>query len=50
MSYCDHSPSVVRPFTPLNFSSETPVPNFFKRHAGPCVIGGLNIYKNGHGP
>ena len=46
MSYCDHSPSVVRrrpsvvrrPFTLLNdFSSETPGPIFFKLNVEPSV-------------
>ena len=39
----------VRPFTPLNDFSETPGPNFFKLYVEPCVKGGLNICKNGHG-
>ena len=46
------SPS-VRPtvclFTPLNDSSETPGPNFFKLYVEPCVKGGLKICKKGHG-
>ena len=50
MSYCDHSLSVVRLFTPLNdFSSDTPGPNVFKLYVEPCVKGGLIICKNGHG-
>ena len=34
MNYCDHSPFVVRPSTPLNdFSSETHGPVFFKHYS-----------------
>ena len=47
MSYCDHSPSVVLPFTPLNDFSETPGPNVFRLHVEPSVKGGLKIYTNG---
>ena len=51
MSYCDPLRSFVRPSTPLNdFSSETPLPVFFKRHVRLSVKGGLKIYINGHGP
>ena len=51
MSYCDHLPSIVRLSTTLNdFSSETPVPIFFKVHVDPSVKGGLKICTNGHGP
>ena len=50
MSYRDHSPSVVCPFTPLNeLSSETPWPIFFKFHVEHSVKRGLKIYTNGHG-
>ena len=57
MSYCDNLPShfcrrlsVVGLSTPLNFSSETPGPIFFKLHVNPSVEGGLKICTNGHGP
>ena len=46
MSYCDHSPSVVRPSTHLYaFSSETPESFFFKFHVGPSVNGGWGVEK-----
>ena len=49
-SVCPPVRPSVCPFTPLNDSSETPGPNFFKLYVELCVEEGLKIYKNGHGP
>ena len=45
-----HRPFSVRLSTPLNFSSGTPGPIFFKFHVEPSFNGRLKICPNGQGP
>ena len=51
MSYCDHFPSVVRPFTRLNdFSFETPFAKFLQTYVKLSVKGRMTNCTNGHDP